>query len=55
MPEYIEKGKLMDAFRKYMAERFDSKKCISEESCKACESGCLWRKVVENVPVVNFE
>lgn len=44
---------LMEAFRSYMAERYDKEKCVSEENCKDCEKGCLWRKVVSAAPTVD--
>lgn len=51
----IDADALMDAFRRYMAEKFDREKCVSEENCKTCESGCLWRKIVNNAPTVYDE
>ena len=44
---------LMDEFRRYMAERYDRVKCISEENCKTCSKGCLWRNVVSKAPAVD--
>ncbi len=48
----IDAKALMDAFRTYMAERFDREKCISEENCKTCDRSCLWRSVVSVAPTV---
>lgn len=48
----IDADALMDAFRSYMAEKFDRERCVSEENCKTCERGCLWRKIVNNAPTV---
>lgn len=53
MAKYIDAEALMDAFRKYMAERYDSEKCVSEENCKTCDEGCLWRKIVMNAPAAD--
>ena len=53
MKEYIEREALMDEFRKYMAARHDREKCVSEENCKTCDKGCLWRKVVSKVPAAD--
>ena len=44
---------LMDAFRRYMVERYDKEKCFSEENCKTCEKSCLWRKIVSVAPTVD--
>ena len=55
MAEYIEREALMDAFRGYMVEQYDREKCVSEENCKTCERGCLWRKIVNNAPTIEAE
>ena len=49
----IDADALMDAFRTYMAERFDREKCVSEENCKTCDRSCLWRSVVSVAPTVD--
>lgn len=49
----IDANALMDAFRSYMAERYDEEKCVSEENCKTCEKSCLWRKIVSAAPTVD--
>ena len=53
MARLIDAKALMDAFRTYMAERFDREKCISEENCKTCDRSCLWRSVVSAAPTVD--
>lgn len=53
MADLIDRQALMDAFRKHMRERLDREGCISEESCKACERGCLWRRIVAAAPTVD--
>ena len=53
MARLIDAKALMDAFRTYMAERFDREKCISEENCKSCDRSCLWRSVVSVAPTVD--
>lgn len=53
MADLIDRQALMDAFRKHMRERLDRERCISEESCKACERGCLWRRIVAAAPTVD--
>ena len=53
MARLIDAKALMDAFRTYMAERFDREKCISEENCKTCDRSCLWRSVVSVAPTVD--
>lgn len=54
MATYIEREALMDEFRKYMAARHDREKCVSEENCKTCDKGCLWRKVVGKAPAADI-
>ena len=49
----IDANALMDEFRNYMVERHDRIKCASEENCKVCENGCLWREVVSKAPTVD--
>ena len=49
----IDANALMDAFRKYMTDRYDREKCVSAENCKTCEPGCLWRKKVSAAPTVD--
>ena len=49
----IDANALMDAFRKYMAERFDSERCVSEENCMVCDRVCLWRRIVKDAPTVD--
>ncbi len=49
----IDANALMDAFRKYMTDRYDREKCVSAENCKTCEPGCLWRKKVSEAPTVD--
>lgn len=49
----IDADALMDAFRSYMVERYDREKCVSEENCKTCEIGCLWRKMISSAPTVD--
>ena len=49
----IDANGLMDAFRRYMVERCDRVKCVSEENCKTCEKPCLWRKIVSIAPTVD--
>ena len=44
---------LMAAFRSYMVEHYDRKKCVSEENCETCENGCLWRKIVSAAPTAD--
>lgn len=49
----IDANDLMDAFRRYMVERYDEEKCVSEENCKTCKFSCLWRKIVSVAPTVD--
>ena len=49
----IDANALMDAFRSYMVERYDSEKCVSDENCKTCEKSCLWRRIVSVAPTVD--
>ena len=49
----IDANALMDAFRRYMVERHDRERCASEEHCKLCERGCLWRNTVMQAPTVD--
>lgn len=49
----IDADALMDEFRRYMVERYDREKCVSEENCKTCENSCLWRKKVSEAPTVD--
>ena len=49
----IDANALMDAFRSYMVDRYDSERCVSEENCKTCENLCLWRKIVSVAPTVD--
>ena len=49
----IDANALMYAFRKYMAERFDSERCVSEENCMVCDRVCLWRRIVKDAPTVD--
>ena len=49
----IDANALMDEFRAYMVDRYDSEKCISEENCKACDSPCLWWRKVNEAPTVD--
>jgi hypothetical protein len=44
---------LMDEFRRYMIDRYDREKCASEENCKTCDRGCLWRKIVSKAPTID--
>lgn len=53
MSDLISREALLDAFREYMVENYDRERCASEENCKTCERGCLWRKVVIAVPAVD--
>ena len=53
MAEYIERGSLMEAFRTFMAERFDKEKCVSAENCKDCERKCVWHRVVAKAPAAD--
>ena len=50
---FIEAYSLMEAFRRYMVENYDRERCASEENCKLCERGCLWRKVLTVAPTVD--
>ena len=49
----IDANALMDEFRAYMAGRYDRKKCISEENCKACDRPCLWWRKVNEASTVD--
>ena len=49
----IDANALMDAFRSYMAERYDRERCVSEENCKTCAGSCLWRKIVSAAPTAD--
>ena len=49
----IDANALMDEFRRYMVERYDREKCVSEENCKTCDKSCLWRKKVSAAPTVD--
>ncbi len=49
----IDADALMDSFRRYIAERHDRERCVSEENCNTCERECLWRRVVKNAPAVD--
>ena len=49
----IDANALMDSFRRYIAERHDRERCVSEENCNTCERECLWRRVVKNAPTVD--
>ena len=49
----IDSNELMAEFRRYMVERYDSERCVSEENCKTCEKSCLWRKIISVAPTVD--
>ena len=49
----IDANALMDSFRNHMVESYDRNKCKSEENCKTCQPGCLWRKKVMAAPTVD--
>ena len=49
----IDANALMDEFRKHMVERFDRERCFTEENCKVCDPGCLWRKKIMVAPTVD--
>lgn len=49
----IDANALMDAFRKHMAWKFDRERCVSEDNCKTCDRGCLWRNIVMDAPTVD--
>ena len=49
----IDANALMQAFRAYMVDRYDSEKCILEENCKACDRPCLWWRKVNEAPTVD--
>ena len=55
MADLIDRQALMDAFRKYMVEKYDRERCATEENCKICERGCLWRNVVMAAPAIDAE
>lgn len=49
----IDANALMESFRACLAEKFDSKKCVSAANCEACDRGCLWREVVSAAPTID--
>lgn len=49
----IDANALMDEFRKYIADRHDRERCVSDENCNTCERECLWRRVVKAAPTVD--
>ena len=49
----IDANELMAEFRRYMVERYDSERCVSEENCMVCDRVCLWRRVVKDAPTVD--
>ena len=53
MKEYIEREALMNAFRSHMAEKFDKKRCVSEENCLTCDKRCMWHRVVTKAPAAD--
>ena len=53
MARLIDADALMDEFRRYMVERYDREKCVSEENCKTCEHRCLWQRIVSEATTVD--
>lgn len=53
MAEYIEREALMNDFRNYLMEKCDRNRCVSAESCQACESKCLWYRIIVKAPAAD--
>ena len=49
----IDANALKDDFRRYMADRFDRERCVSEENCITCGRVCLFQRTINNAPTVN--
>ena len=49
----IDANALKDKFRRYMADRFDSERCVSEENCITCGRVCLFQRTINNAPTVD--
>ena len=49
----IDANELKDEFRRYMAEKYDRERCVSEESCITCGRVCLFQRTVNNAPTVD--
>ena len=49
----IDANALKDDFRRYMADRFDRERCVSEESCITCGRVCLFQRTINNAPTVD--
>lgn len=49
----IDANALKDDFRRYMAERYDSERCVSEENCITCGRVCLFQRTINNAPTVD--
>ena len=49
----IDANALKDDFRRYMADRFDRERCVSEENCITCGRVCLFQRTINNAPTVD--
>ena len=49
----IDANALKDEFRRYMADRFDRERCVSEENCITCGRVCLFQRTINNAPTVD--
>ena len=49
----IDANALKDDFRRYMADRYDSERCVSEENCITCGRVCLFQRTINNAPTVD--
>ena len=51
----IDANALKDEFRRYMVDRYDNERCVSEENCIICGRVCLFQRKVNNAPTVEAE
>ena len=49
----IDANALKDDFRRYMADRYDRERCVSEENCIICGRVCLFQRTINNAPTVD--
>ena len=49
----IDANALKDDFRRYMADRYDGERCVSEENCITCGRVCLFQRTINNAPTVD--
>ena len=53
MRRLIDANALKDDFRRYMADRYDRERCVSEENCITCGRVCLFQRTINNAPTVD--